>query len=374
MVIAMGLSKLLEQLELLVEKKDHLINRIDSLTPSQKDEIISFFQKYPQHESKIDWNKIKELTYDDFKKVIQTQHEIVINTRDSAESIADEGKDYIEIDSIHKYNKAFLAITSKGMDYLASKKVGGIQGIWCVAGEQGDQWFNVTYKEYKFIVYVTKKNKYAIALKKPRVEFSRTISVDDHNRPFTLSEFEYKTGVSLLDLILKNKMVLYGEHLFKPDSNGNIIIQGIKLETLEGAPKTVKGNFHCINIGLKSLTGCPLFVADTFNCSDNEIETLVEAPKVVGSFICNNNNLISLQGTLRLVYDSFYCSNNNLTSLKGVPKEMSFFNCSYNNLTSLEGAPEFVEYDFDCSNQKNGHKFTEEEVRAVCDVGGKVYV
>ena len=30
--------------------------------------------------------------------------------------------------------------------------------------------------------------------------------------------------------------------------------------------------------------------------------------------------------------------------------------------------------DFYCSTQKNGHKFTEAEIRAVCDVKGKVYV
>lgn len=48
------------------------------------------------------------------------------------------------------------------------------------------------------------------------------------------------------------------------------------------------------------------------------------------------------------------------------------FDCSSNQLTSLEGAPKEVGGDFYC--QDNPVKFTEEQVRAVCDVKGNVYV
>jgi len=48
------------------------------------------------------------------------------------------------------------------------------------------------------------------------------------------------------------------------------------------------------------------------------------------------------------------------------------FYCTNNSLTSLEGAPEKVEGSFFCSN--NTVKFTEEQVRAVCDVKGRIYV
>jgi hypothetical protein len=44
------------------------------------------------------------------------------------------------------------------------------------------------------------------------------------------------------------------------------------------------------------------------------------------------------------------------------------------NLTSLEGCPQSVGGDFHCSSQRNGHKFTEAEVRAVCKVGDDVVV
>jgi hypothetical protein len=69
----------------------------------------------------------------------------------------------------------------------------------------------------------------------------------------------------------------------------------------------------------------------------------------------------------------FNCSLNNLTSLENCPKiVIGNFYCSYNNLTSLEGAPQKVDRHFICHS--NDVKFTEEQVRAVCDVKGTVYV
>ena len=69
----------------------------------------------------------------------------------------------------------------------------------------------------------------------------------------------------------------------------------------------------------------------------------------------------------------FYCYDNKLISLKGSPKTVGGnFDCSYNKLTSLEGAPSSVDGDFLCGN--NSVQFTEEQVRAVCNVKGRVYV
>ena len=69
----------------------------------------------------------------------------------------------------------------------------------------------------------------------------------------------------------------------------------------------------------------------------------------------------------------FNCSYNNLTSLDGAPKTVgSDFYCDNNKLTSLVGAPKTVGGSFDCSD--NPVKFTKQQVRAVCDVKGDVYV
>jgi hypothetical protein len=69
----------------------------------------------------------------------------------------------------------------------------------------------------------------------------------------------------------------------------------------------------------------------------------------------------------------FYCGNNNLTSLENCPKTVDgTFGCSYNKLTSLVGAPKTVGEDFYCRN--NTVEFTEEQVRAVCDVKESIFV
>jgi len=70
----------------------------------------------------------------------------------------------------------------------------------------------------------------------------------------------------------------------------------------------------------------------------------------------------------------FSCSKNNLTSLRGCPKivEGNFY-CYANKLTSLEGAPKEVSKNFVCHN--NPGNFTEEDVKAVCNViSGKIEI
>jgi hypothetical protein len=69
----------------------------------------------------------------------------------------------------------------------------------------------------------------------------------------------------------------------------------------------------------------------------------------------------------------FFCGNNHLTTLENCPKTINgVFGCSSNKLISLEGAPKFVGEDFMC--RFNPGKFTEKDIRAVCDVKGTVYV
>ena len=79
----------------------------------------------------------------------------------------------------------------------------------------------------------------------------------------------------------------------------------------------------------------------------------IKLKEVTGYFLCSRTNITSLEGAPETVGGNFWCTNN--------PK-----------LTSLEGAPETVGWDFYI--QDAGRKFTEEEVRAVCDVKGKVIV
>jgi hypothetical protein len=90
-------------------------------------------------------------------------------------------------------------------------------------------------------------------------------------------------------------------------------------------------------------------------------------------FYCGNNNLTSLINAPKSVGGSFFCVNNDIKSLEGVPKTVGgSFDCSYNNLTTLEGAPTSVGGYFSCSN--NPVQFTRKGVKSVCDVKGRIFV
>ena len=112
------------------------------------------------------------------------------------------------------------------------------------------------------------------------------------------------------------------------------------------------------------------------NLSNWHLEQLPEILKDVsidGHFYCIGNRLISLINAPSSVKGDFHCAYNKLTSLEGAPKTVGgHFLCAYNKLTSLDGAPKTVGGNFHC--YANPVKFTEEQVRAVCDVKGKVIV
>ena len=97
--------------------------------------------------------------------------------------------------------------------------------------------------------------------------------------------------------------------------------------------------------------------------------------KNVGDFDISELGLTTLPASLKQlkIGGDFLCNNNNLDSLVGAPVSVGgdFF-CSINKLDSLVGAPTSVGGSFYCRD--NAVKFTEEQVRAVCDVKGNINV
>ena len=162
----------------------------------------------------------------------------------------------------------------------------------------------------------------------------------------------------------------------KDKNVGNFDISELGLTTLPALLKNLKigKSFDCGYNRLDSLVGAPTGVGGKFDCRYNILTSLVGAPVSVGGyFFCDYNKLDSLVGAPTSVGLGFYCNNNKLTSLVGAPTSVGLsFYCNHNKLTSLVGAPTSVGGSFNCSN--NVVKFTEEQVRAVCDVKGTIYV
>ncbi len=136
------------------------------------------------------------------------------------------------------------------------------------------------------------------------------------------------------------------------DVDGDVTIKAIQVTQIPVQFGHVTGTFACWKNSLTTLKGSPHHARD-FICEQNELTSLVYAPKTVtGKMRCGYNKLTSLDHTPQGV-TSFECPHNLLTSLKGGPLQVSeIYNCSNNRLTSLEGAPTDVGYEFNCSGNK----------------------
>jgi len=167
----------------------------------------------------------------------------------------------------------------------------------------------------------------------------------------------------------------------------------LKLETLEGCPEEVGGDFKCSGNVLINLKGCPKKVGGNFICKSNKLVTLEYSPKEVnGNFDCSDNKLTSLKGCSEKIDKDFDCSYNKLINLNGCPKEIGGdfncgrnelidlegsprkvgrdFICTFNKLTSLDGAPKEVGRDFKCLYNKA--EFNEDDVKKIINVKGNI--
>ena len=174
--------------------------------------------------------------------------------------------------------------------------------------------------------------------------------------------------IKLKDLLFENEV----PNIFIPRRMDDRVERMIKNYVRNGS----KGNLDLSRMNLIELPEIlsTVTVNGHFDCSYNLLKSLSGAPRYVhGHFDCSYNLLKSLSGAPEQIHGYFNCTGNLLESLSGAPRHVHrAFDCSYNLLKSLSGAPHTVDRDFDC--QENTLQFTEAEVRAVCDVKGKVFV
>ena len=175
--------------------------------------------------------------------------------------------------------------------------------------------------------------------------------------------------IKLKDLLLENQ----SPDIFIPRKMEDRVERMISVYIRNGN----KGNLSLKQMKLTKLPSIlkNITVDGHFDCYNNLLTSLENAPKSVsGDFICCNNKLMtSLAGAPKYVGGDFWCSYCMLTTLEGAPEFVDkSFMCYNNKLTSLVGAPKTVVGNFYCSY--NPGKFTEKQVRAVCDVKGVVFV
>ena len=379
----------------LYEKKDHLIRRNPNLTDEQKQEIIELLGKHPSYENKIEWNKNKSLTYEDFLSVLRP---LYINDLDPRGLV--EGQDY---DILYESDDEVLysVYTYDASKILASNSVepelwteipywcgeaektdeahafghfdsehGNMKpgAKWCISMQTSNEHWNDYNPEFHFLFWFRDDD---------TLEDDRKIAISVYKETWEVAELyngadnEIKTPLpSYIKKAIKNEKKDFKEKEFNriksklklnPQTNrydydgylNSDILSNFISEDKDGFTINfgkVTGNFECSYLGLKSLEGAPQIVDGDFNCMNNQLTSLKGVPQTVGeNFNCSDNYLTSLEGAPQKVGGGFNCMNNLLTSLEGAPKKVrGWFYCSNNKLTSLKGAPQTVGGNFYC--------------------------
>ncbi len=107
-----------------------------------------------------------------------------------------------------------------------------------------------------------------------------------------------------------------------------------KIKTLENSPSEIMGNFRCHSTGISDFVGGPEYVGRGMFCYHcPKLNSFVGSPKYVG-------------GDFVIVSDQL--------------------------LTSIEGIPEVIDENFNI--YAPSVNFTEQDIRKVCDVNGKISI
>lgn len=222
----------IQNLVRILESKDHLIDKLD-LTDDQKAEIIAFFKKHPNFESKIDWNR-KDLTYDDFKELLATEgttrnqiKKYGISGQAQIEDLV-EGKDYEIVVQDPKVT-IYHVKTFKASEVLAKPTTPplGVTGRWCIAGRnyspgtRDQHWLKYKRKHIEFFFVFTASSKYAVTAIPKRKEISFEYFGPDDN---PLWGWGLPIDDFYMNMLKTEAQAIYDQTKLKPGPAGGYII------------------------------------------------------------------------------------------------------------------------------------------------------
>lgn len=168
----------------LLESKDHIIDRLN-LTDDQKTRLKDFFKKYPNYESKIDWNR-KDLTFEDFESLLANEGKSKTQAKKQGLEGIIEGKDYKVLEQTDDYI-AYQPLTYLGSKTIASNRVPPVKdkgAQWCTAYQKTDEYWNrytISYG-YRFCYVCTANTKLALVLY-PNLTKHTCFSFEDTQMP-----------------------------------------------------------------------------------------------------------------------------------------------------------------------------------------------
>jgi len=134
---------------------------LKSLSFKEKETVISFFNKYPVYENRIDWNN-KSLSYCDFEKVFTIADSSRKNIKTESKTnpeILFKGYNY----RVVSRSKEFLIIMPLDREcavYFNSYNCGGIGAMWCIGDKNTSKHWNkyISKRNIFYFVYFINKN------------------------------------------------------------------------------------------------------------------------------------------------------------------------------------------------------------------------
>ena len=148
----------------LFEKKDHLVKKLKNLSSDEKGKVIDFFKKKPNLEGKINWND-KELKFSDFENVMMvTKTEKKKKVKESGLSGLKQGIDYIQLEMPETEYNPVIPLNYDASVLMASRRVGGSAGSWCIAYQKDDSYWKSYVGKRKLtpIYFIGDGDKYAV--------------------------------------------------------------------------------------------------------------------------------------------------------------------------------------------------------------------
>jgi hypothetical protein len=364
-----------EKVKELNNKLTNKVKYVNYLIKNFKEkEIVELLNKFDKNVNKYKQKDINSYSINELKKVLEEPVQ-----KSKTELKSSGAKLIFENDKVFIYH----ILTE------AASKLYGKGTKWCVSGEK-DNKFNEYDEEINLYFIISKYRdkedplyKIAVAVYSNILEIFNAedkkigeskVKEEDVSMSLFLQNKEHLKNKILSKFISENKLKKNEDGSYDCDKdldvdnrlveNGKFIIRFNK----------INGNFYCGYAQLITLENGPKEVKGEFDCSHNKLTSLKYCPKEVnGGFYCSNNELTSLEYCSEIINGRFNCNDNKLTTLDGCPEIINgYFLCNNNKLTSLEGCPKKVNGYFEC--YQNSKQFTEEDVRKVCDVKGKIFV
>lgn len=146
----------IEEFRKLIENKNRLIDRLD-LPEEKKQTLKDFFNKHPNYESQIDWNR-RDLSWSDFEDLLATEGKSISQAKKKGIEGLTEGVDY-NIVYQNSEGTLYEVLTHLASRILASPKVGvsSVTAKWCISMNQPTYWKQYKGNGYQFFFWIKSK-------------------------------------------------------------------------------------------------------------------------------------------------------------------------------------------------------------------------